>query len=227
VNNPPVDLHEALRGLLLFHNRPVKFAEFNARSNYRISQAKLGIYRRVANLAIQIGHPGIKALKDVFIDLVNGPAGSQFNPTHRRFFAKLFFDNGALDREAASKAALSDISDVKDDNPAVREEACFDVAIFLKGIGDETSAEEWLIRANTVSAGAGEHKDYHMALLADWLVLSCGKSLDDRKVAILEKFVRSLQVAGGDGGSRATGKGPDISRQCRSFQGFEAGDSVD
>jgi hypothetical protein len=101
---------------------------------------------------------------------------------------------------------LLDASDVKDHNPAVRTEACFDIAIFLKGIGEETSSEEWVIRANRVSAGAGDHKDYHMALLADWLILSCGKSLDDRKVAILEKFVRSLEVAGGDGGSRATAK---------------------
>jgi len=88
----------------------------------------------------------------------------------------------------------------------VAKRACFDIAIFLKRIADEKSPEDWVIRASTASAGAGNHKDYHMALLADWLILSCGQSLDHHKINILEKFVRSLEVAGGDGGSWATAK---------------------
>jgi hypothetical protein len=202
----PLDLHETFRTLLLFHNRPVKFAHFNVRSNYVVSQVKQGIYRRIADLSALIGRPGIEALQDAFAEILDGPAGPQFNPVHRRFFASFFFETDVVSGELASKLGLSDTSDVNDDDPASRQEACFDIAIFLKRIGDEKSKEDWVIRASTASAGAGNHKDYHMALLADWLILSCGQSLDHRKISTLEKFARSLEVADGDGGSRATAR---------------------
>jgi hypothetical protein len=202
----PVDLHETFRTLLLFHNQAVMFAHFNVRRNYIVSQVKQGIYRRIAELATLMEQPGIEALKDVFTEIVDGPAGPQFNAVHRRFFASFFFESGVVSRELASELGLSDASDVNDDDPASRQEACFDIAIFLKRIGSEKSVEDWVRRASTASAGAGNHKDYHMALLADWLLLSCGKSLDHRRISILEKFVRSLEVAGGDGGSQATAR---------------------
>ncbi len=202
----PVDLRETFRALLLFYNRPVKFVQFNVRSNYIISRAKQRIYREVADLADIMGRSAIDTLKDVFTEIVSGPAGSQFNPVHRRLFASFFFESDALSRELASQLGMSDARDVNDDDPAGRQEACFDIAIFLKRIGDQKSADEWVNRASTASAGAGSHKDYHMAMLVDWLILSCGESLDPKKMSVLEKFVRSLEVAGGDGGSRATAK---------------------
>jgi hypothetical protein len=202
----PVDLRETFRALLLFHNRPVKFAQFNVRSNYIVSQVKRGVYRAIADLASLIGKPGVGALKEVFTDIVNGPAGPQFNPVHRRFFASFFYGSDVLGREPASMLGLSDGSDVNGADPGERQEACLENAIFLNRIGDEKSSENWFTRASTASAGSGNHKDYHMALLADWLIRSCGTSVDSRKISILEKFVRSLEVAGGDGATRATAK---------------------
>ena len=123
-----------------FHNRPVRFAHFNVRSNYVVSQVKQGTSnRRIADLAAIIGRPGIEALKDAFTEILDGPAGPQFNPVHRRFFASFFFESDVVSGELASKLGLSDASDVNDDDPANRQEACFDIAIFLKRIGDEKS----------------------------------------------------------------------------------------
>jgi hypothetical protein len=206
INEKLRDLHGTFRSLLLFHNRPVKFQHHNVRSNYRVAQSKIGIYRRITELATLIGPSGIQALKDEFTTVVTGPASQQFNAVHRRLFALFFFESNALDRVKAAELGLSDSRETDYDDPAERQQVCLDNAIFMKSLGDEAASNKWIALAGTATAGSGNHKDYHMAQLADWLVVSCGSSLDVQKVRVLEKFARALEVAGGAGASRATSK---------------------
>ena len=98
---------------------------------------------------------------------------------------------------------LSSTSDAQNDDPTQRQEACLDIAIFLHAVGDEDRCREWRRRANEVSAGAGSHKDYHMAQLAQWLDRAVESNLTAEKLEILEKFVRAVEVAGGDSQSSA------------------------
>ena len=72
MNETLTDLRGTFRSLLLFHNRSQRFERYNVRSNYRVAQSKTGIYRRITDLASLIGPPGIKALKDEFIDILKG-----------------------------------------------------------------------------------------------------------------------------------------------------------
>ena len=57
---------------------------------------------------------------------------------------------------------LSDLSDTNDDNPAERQMACHEIATFLKSLGDDAGSKIWFTLAGKVTAGAGNHKDYHM-----------------------------------------------------------------
>ncbi len=84
-----------------------------------------------------------------------------------------------------------------------RQEACLDIATFLHVVGDEDRCREWIRRASEVSAGAGSHKDYHMAHLAEWLDRAVESSLTTEKLEVLEKFARAVEVAGGGGQSSA------------------------
>jgi hypothetical protein len=198
------DVRGVFRSLLLFHNKPTCFEHYDGRNGYRLVQSRDGIYRRVIDLASLTGTPGIEILRDELANVINGPASKQFNSVHRRLFALFFFENHVMDRSAAATLGLSDLRGVDADDPVARQEACLDNAIFLKQIGDEAGSTDWFKRAGTVTAGAGSHKDYHMAQLAEWLTLSCGASLDPRKLSVVEKFIRALEVAGGDGAGRAT-----------------------
>jgi hypothetical protein len=64
---------------------------------------------------------------------------------------------------------LSLENDVTDNDPSVRVQTCFDIAIFLTMLGLADEAEKWISRASSTSAGAGDHKDYHMWHLAEWM----------------------------------------------------------
>jgi len=197
------NLNTSLRSLLLFHNQAVTFPEFDWRKNYVVNQSKKDIYREIWRFAVAIGKKGIESLRDVLLELVNGPAGAQFAAHHRRYFAKEFFHYKVLSKEQAVELGLSSTLDTTDDDPMQRQEACFEIATFLHSIGEDTLSIEWLKRAGEVSAGAGSHKDYHMSHLAEWLGRSIGDTLNAEKLAVLEKFARSVEVAGGDGASEA------------------------
>jgi hypothetical protein len=197
------NLNTTMRSLLLFHNQAVAFPEFDWRNNYVVTQSKKGIYRQIVRLAIAIGKEGVESLRDILLELVNGPASAQFAAHHRRYFAKELFRYRVLSKEQAVKLGLSSTLDANDDDPMQRQEACFEIATFLHSIGKDTLSIQWLKRAGEVSAGAGSHKDYHMSHLAEWLSRSIGDALNAGKLSVLEKFARAVEVAGGDGASRA------------------------
>ncbi|HEY1939576.1 MAG TPA: ATP-binding protein [Candidatus Angelobacter sp.] len=196
-------LRETFRSILLFHNRPVQFPNYDRRNEYTISRAKPGIYDQLICLAMRIGSPAAEALKSEFLDLIHGPASRQFLPLHRRMFAAALDEAGVVDQKTALEIGLSRTDDATDDDPTERETACLEIATFLHQIGVESSVREWLLRASKVSAGAGSHKDYHMAHIAEWLAESLEMTLDNAKLATLEKLFRAIAVAGGDGGATA------------------------
>ncbi|HOO49919.1 MAG TPA: hypothetical protein PLK94_01375 [Alphaproteobacteria bacterium] len=203
MRKPIPDLRDCLRSLLLFHNRAVKFPQFDWRRNYAVTQAKKEIHSQIMRLTTSFGIKGLELLKDVLLELVNGPASSQFSAHHRRYFAMELFHKNVLSKEQAVEFGLSSTSDAIDDDPMQRQEACFEIASFLYSLGANALSEHWLKRAGEVSAGAGSHKDYHMASLADWLSRSIRPALDADQLKVLDKFARAVEVAGGDGSAEA------------------------
>lgn len=197
------DLRNSFRSILLFHNRPVSFAQYDWRNSHLVAQSKKDVYKQLLRVARAFGKKGVEALRDTVLEMAAGPAASQFAAYHRRYFAEGLFYQSVLSREEAMTLGLSSISDAEDDDPRQRQEACLEIASFLHALGDRTRRQEWIRRASEVSAGAGSHKDYHVAQLAKWLDTAVGSSLTSAKLEILEKFVRAVEVAGGDGQSLA------------------------
>ena len=196
----PGDHRALFRSLLLFHNRPVHFSELSPHHDYILRTSRNEIYKQVSKLAKAMGPVGLNALRDAVMDLTSGLGATQFTPHHRRHFARLFYEEGVMLRDQAVKLGLSSTADVDEDDPAQRQEACLKIAAFLYGVGDKTESENWRRRASEVSAGAGTHKDYHMAHLAEWLERSITQADPDR-LAILDRFARAVEVSGGSGGS--------------------------
>ena len=198
----PGDRHALFRSLLLFHNRPVHFSEPSPRhgDDFILQTSRNAIYKQVSKLAKAMGSSGLSALRDIVMDLTSGPSATQFTPHHRRHFARLFYEEDVMPRDQAVKLGLSSTADADDDEPAQRQESCLEIAAFLYGIGDQAGLMNWRRRASEVSAGAGSHKDYHMAHLAEWLARSITQADLDR-LEILDRFARVVEVSGGSGGS--------------------------
>jgi hypothetical protein len=197
------DLRGAFRSILLFQNRPVSLPEYDWRNNYMVDQAKKSVYGQLSRVASAFGKKGVEALRDTLLEIIAEPAASQLAPHHRRDFAAELFYEGVLNRKEAMTLGLSSTSDAQDDDPMQRQEACLDIATFLHAVGDEDRCLEWTRRASEVSAGAGSHKDYHMAQLAEWLDRAVESDLTTEKLDVLEKFARAVEVAGGDSQSSA------------------------
>ena len=200
----PGDRHALFRSLLLFHNRPVYFSEPSPRhgDDFILYSSRNAIYEQVSKLAKAMGPDGLNALRDAILDLTSGPGATQFTPHHRRRFARLLYEESAMPRDQAVTLGLSSTAGADDDDPVQRQEACLEIAAFLYGVGDRAGSENWRKRASEVSAGAGTHKDYHMADLAEWLARSITQADPDR-LAILDRFARAVEVSGGSGGSEA------------------------
>lgn len=192
--------HELFRSLLLFHNRPVHFSTLGPHDDFILQRSRNAIYEQVSILAKAMGPDGLSVLRDVVMDLTTGPGETQFTPHHRRHFAKLFYEEGIMSRDQLSRLGLSSTKDAADEDPVKRQEACLEIAVFLHGIGDHAGAEEWKRRASEVSAGAGSHKDYHMAHVAEWLARSITQPESDR-LPVIERFARAVEISGGRGGS--------------------------
>jgi hypothetical protein len=197
------DLRGAFRSVLLFHNRPVSLPKYDRRGEHVIIPSKMDVYRQISRIASAFGTKGVEALRDLVLEITAGPAASQLAAHHRRYFAEELFYEGVLNREEAVTLGLSLISDVQDDDPMHRQDACLDIATFLHAVGDEDRCREWIRRASEVSAGTGSHKDYHMAQLAEWLDRAVASSLTTSNLEVLEKFARAVEVAGGAGQSSA------------------------
>jgi len=60
-------------------------------------------------------------------------------------------------------------------------------------------AKNWIRKASVVAAGAGSHKHYHMAAVAEWLARSI-THVDPARLAVLDRFARAIEVSGGSGG---------------------------
>lgn len=196
----PGERHTLFRSLLLFHNRRVHFSGLRPGHDFIVHTSRNAIYGQVSKLAKAMGSVGLSALRDAVMDVTTGPSAPQFTPYHRRHFALLFHEEGVMPRDQVVSLGLSSTGDATDDDPGQRQEACLEIAAFLHHVGDQTGSENWTRRASEVSAGAGSHKDYHMAQLAEWLVRSITQTDSDRLV-ILDRFVRAVELSGGDGGS--------------------------
>ena len=197
------DLRGSFRSILLFHNRRVSLPEYDRRKDYLVTGSKQDVYRQLSSVASAFGTKGVETLRDTVLEITTGPAASQLAAHHRRDFAEELFHEGVLNREEAVRLGLLSTLDTQDDDPTQRQEACLDIATFLHVIGDEEHCREWIRQASKVSAGAGSHKDYHMAHLAEWLDRAVESSLTTEKLEVLEKFARAVEVAGGDGQSSA------------------------
>lgn len=197
------DLRKIFRSFFLFHNHAIKFPNYSLRNDYVMTRSRMDIYRETLKLACAIGKQGLEVIRDVFLELTRGSAGVQFLPCHRRYFAEELYHYQFLSKQQAIDLILSNTMDAEEEDPNQRQDACFEIATCLHSIGDCQLSSQWLKRAGKVSIGAGSHKDYHMANLADWLVRSIGNDLNDKKLHVTEKFARAAKVAGGDGASYA------------------------
>ncbi len=188
------------RSLLLFHNRRAEFGTLRPGHNFIVQTSRNEIYEQVGALAKAMGSREVGALRDVVVDLTAGPTAAQFTPHHRRHFAQLFHEEGVMTREQSITLGLSSTIDAADDDPAQRQEACLELAALLHGLGDQAGSANWRARASEVAAGAGSHKDYHMAHLAEWLARSVTQA-DAAGLEVLDRYERALEVSGGAGAS--------------------------
>ena len=84
------DRQSLLRSFLLFHNRPARFPRVRPGDNFIIQTSRSEIYEQVGALAKAMGSRGLRALRDMVLELTSGPTASQFPPNHRRQFSHLF-----------------------------------------------------------------------------------------------------------------------------------------
>jgi hypothetical protein len=221
IHEIPVDLKDALRSILLFGNRSVSTHEIDVHGRITLSRSSDAIYSQLVTVASLFGDEGMKSLRDAFIEVIESGASVSVTPAQYRRFALEFADSNVMTPDEAVNIGLSNDSDVRDDDPAVRVQACFDIAAYLKNLGQTSRVPEWITKASKASAGTGEHKDYHMWHVAEWIILSCEHHPGKREVRSIDQFLRSAQVAGGDGAWRACstilahliGSSPD--RACR------------
>ena len=195
---------ELFRSLLLFHNRAVHFSILPPQ--HPVPQtSRNAIDEQIVRLARSLGPNALEALRDVVVDLTTRSTAKQFLPYQRRRFAQLFYKEGAMSREHAVTLGLSSTADASDDDPMQRQEACLEIAGFLYRVDDDLRSEDWKRKAGEVSAGAGSHKDYHMAHVAEWLTRSVTQADSDRLV-VLDRFARAVEVSPGSGGPDGAAK---------------------
>jgi hypothetical protein len=199
----PPDLKDLLRSIFLFANRPVSIHEIDFHGRFALKRFSDTVHTHLINVAELFGEEGMKALRDAFQEVVESGAAMTFTPEQSRRFALEFANSQVMTSDEAARTGLLDDSDITDKDPAVRVQACFDIAAFLKALGKSEQSSEWVAKASKTSAGAGEHKDYHMWHLADWIGRSCQVHFGDRELQSIDQFLRSAQVAGGDGAWRA------------------------
>lgn len=197
------DLRKQIRSALYFQNRSVCLPNYNWRDDYLVQQSKHDIYRQLVKVIFTLGKRGLEALRDTIQEIKINSARSQLSAHQWRYFAEKLFRGGEIDRETAVKLGLSSTLDSDDEDPMTRQDACFDIAVFLHTVGDKVGSREWIRRAGDVSVGAGSHKDYHMASLTEWLDLAIEPRSTKINMELLRKSSYVIEVAGGAGQSLA------------------------
>ena len=191
----PDDLRDRFREVLFYESRMIMRPKYD-----RFADVVMGSRQQVVgellDVAQEFGAAGMRALRDVVLETArSGP----FLGCYRRQFALAFQKARVLSREEAVHLGLTWTEDAEDEDPRMRQEACLEIAAFLHRVGDKESGE-WVRRAGYVSAGAGSHKDYRMANLAMWLDEAIGAGpASTRDKEVIGKFLRTLEVSGGDG----------------------------
>ncbi len=203
IHECPPDLKSSLRSILLFGNRSVNIQDIDIHGRFALNRFSDAIHSQLIYVAGLFGDEGMRALRNAFLEVVGSGAAVRFTPYQHRRFALEFTDSQVMTSDEASAIGLSNDSDVLDKDPAVRVQACFDIAAFLKAIGKTNEIPGWVAKASRTSAGAGDHKDYHMWHVSEWIARSCQSQFGDRELRSIDQFLRSAQVAGGDGAWRA------------------------
>lgn len=203
-----LSLHELtarFREIILFSNRSVTLPKYDSRENFVISQSKISVHRTLCTLAVTFGSNGLMALKEVILELSEVKGTRILMARDLRLFARLLYVHGLLQQSDAQALGMKDLSEFEEgDEPLERIEACLEFAEFLHQIQiPANQVALWLNKAAKTSAGAGSHKDYHLAHLTDWLALAIPHGIQFENFELVEKFARCIEVAGGSGTTNA------------------------
>ena len=193
-------LRDDLRGVLFYESRQVARRGYSRRPDDVVLMSRRVLMGELVATARGLGSSGMRALRDVVRDATSS---GTFLGWYRRRFATALRREGVLGTDESLALGLSWIADAEDEEPRARQEACLEIAAFVRGVGSD-GWSEWVDHAGRATAGAGSHKDYRMAHLAAWLDEAMGGGPPSvREAAVLGKFVRALEVSGGDGGNEA------------------------
>lgn len=204
------DLRKEFRSIILFENQSIRFEKYDSFKSYVVGLARPMIRDQLLRVARSIGENGVLKLRDVVLELEKAGARSVLGAQDRRYFASNFFLEGVLSERDAASFGISSTLDAEDEDPTQRQSAAFEIAIFAHEMGQRELTESWLERASEVSAGSVSEKDYHVAQISRWLDAAIGAESTDDNYRILEKFARTVEVAGGDGQSTAASRVLDI-----------------
>lgn len=193
-------LRDDFRGVLFYESRKFARPGYSRRPDDVVVMSRRVLMGELVATARSLGSSGMRALRDVVRDATSS---GTFLGWYRRRLATAFRREGVLSTDEALALGLSWTADAEDEDPRARQEACLEIAAFVRGVGSD-GWPEWAVHAGRASAGAGSHKDYRMAHLAGWLDESMGAGPPSvREVAVLGKFLRAVEVSGGDGGYEA------------------------
>ena len=193
----PNDLRHRFAQVLFYESRPIAQEDYKRGFEDVVGMSKRALLQQLVVTARGLGLRGLRALRDVVTDAT---ATGAFLGWYRRRFASAFRKGGVMGVDEAVALGLSWTSDAEDEDPRLRQEACLEIAAFVRRVGSD-GWREWVERAGRASAGAGSHKDYRMADLAVWLDRAIGPGPPSkRQAAVIGRFLQALEVSGGAGG---------------------------
>ena len=196
----PSGLRNHLRKVLFYESRQITRPDYDRSVDDVVMMSKRELMRQLIATARVLGSAGMRALRDIVRE---ASSSGTFLGWYRRLFALAFRNAEVLSRDDALALGLSWTADAQEEDPRMRQEACLEIAGFVNRVGSD-GWSEWVDRAGRASAGAGSHKDHRMAHLAVWLDEAIGPGAPSvRQVAVVGKFLRALEVSGGDGGHEA------------------------
>lgn len=196
-----LDLQERFERLLTFHRRRVGHGN-TGRYTHWAESARGEVYDFLLLVAEEMGEGG-RALRAALLSVDAQPGQPVFTPHYRRKLALGLRRIGAITVTEALSLLRRSTSDANDEETSERTQACFSIAQGFHELGDQEGVRTWLATAGRASHGVGSHKDYQMISWMEWL----DRSLPTEPEAVYSQEValaaRTLEVAGGDGGSDA------------------------